>query len=85
MRILLVSKITASIGAFLLFFPTATLFLLHQIWAAIPVHVPMMDRLMIGVMGMAIALLGFIPTMVKYYRDGTTFISVSDMQRRRGR
>ena len=37
-----------------------------------------MDRMLVSVAGMGIALLGFIPTMVCYYRDGTTSISDND-------
>ena len=82
MRILFISKITGLFGAALFVFPGATLFVLHFVWARIPGDLPFMDRMLVSVAGMGIALLGFIPTLVLYYRDGTT--SIWDKDRKSG-
>ncbi len=82
MRILLVSKIAGLFGAALFVFPGATLFILHLLWARIPDDLPFMDRMLVSVAGMGIALLGFIPSLVLYYRDGTT--SIGDKDRKNG-
>ena len=82
MRVLLISKITGIFGVVLFVFPGATLFVMHLLWARIPGDLPFMDRTLVSVAGMGIALLGFIPTMVCYYRDGTT--SISDNDRKNG-
>jgi len=78
LRILLISKIAGIFGVVLFVFPGATLFVLHQLWARVLGDIPFMDRMLVSVAGMGIALLGFIPTMVCYYRDGTTSISDND-------
>jgi hypothetical protein len=78
LRVLLISKIAGVFGAALFFLPGATLFVLHLLWSHIPNDLPFMDRMLVSVGGMGIALIGFIPTMVCYYRDGTTSISDSD-------
>jgi len=78
LRILLISKIAGIFGVALFVFPGATLYVLHQLWARVPGNLPFMDRMLVSVAGMGIALIGFIPTMVCYYRDGTASISDGD-------